>query len=69
LLVNGTAVIPTFQGDFDDEQAALDAYRRALPADWRLRTVDGSGTIGLGGSVHCATLELRLKRGHRELGQ
>ncbi len=45
--------------------AALDAYRRALPVDWKISTVDASGAIVLGGAVHCAALELRLARSER----
>jgi agmatine deiminase len=62
LLVNGLAVVPTYGRDPKEEAAALEAYRRALPTDWQVSTVDASGAIGLGGAVHCAALELRLGR-------
>jgi len=62
LLVNGTAVVPTYDRDPKEEKAALDAYRRALPDHWRIETVISSEAIVLGGAVHCAALELRLAR-------
>ncbi len=60
LLVNGTALVPTYDRDQSEEAEALDAYRRALPDDWRVITVNASDAIVLGGAVHCAALELRL---------
>jgi agmatine/peptidylarginine deiminase len=62
LLVNGLAIVPTYGRNPKEEAAALEAYRRALPTDWQVSTVDASGAIGLGGAVHCAALELRLGR-------
>jgi agmatine/peptidylarginine deiminase len=59
LLVNGTAVVPTYGGDPVVEAAALEAYRNALPRVWKVATVDASDAILLGGAVHCAALELR----------
>lgn len=61
LLVNGRAVIPTYNRGPAEEAAVLDAYRRALPEGWQLATVDASGAIELGGAVHCAALELRVR--------
>ncbi|HSN53149.1 MAG TPA: agmatine deiminase family protein, partial [Candidatus Sulfomarinibacteraceae bacterium] len=61
LLVNGRAVIPTYDRGPAEEAAVLDAYRRALPEGWQLATVDASGAIELGGAVHCAALELRVE--------
>ena len=61
LLVNGRAVIPTYNRGPAEEAAVLDAYRRALPEGWQLTTVDASGAIELGGAVHCAALELRVR--------
>ena len=60
LLVNGRAVVPTYNRDPAEGKAVLEAYRRALPEGWELTTVDASGAIGLGGAVHCAALELRV---------
>ncbi|MDX2437740.1 MAG: agmatine deiminase family protein [Acidobacteriota bacterium] len=60
LLVNGTALVPTYGRDPGEEKAALEAYRRALPANWQVQTVDASEAIVLGGAIHCAALELRV---------
>ena len=60
LLVNKTAVVPTYGDDPHRQKSALGAYRRALPVGWQLKTVDASSAIGLGGAIHCAALELRL---------
>jgi agmatine/peptidylarginine deiminase len=60
LLVNGTAVVPTFGAQPAEVEVALDAYRKALPRDWNVVTVDASDAIALGGAVHCAALELRF---------
>jgi agmatine deiminase len=60
LLVNGTAVVPTYGRGAAEEAAVIEAYERALPPGWRVVTVDASRVIGLGGAVHCAALELRF---------
>lgn len=60
LLVNGTAVVPTYGRDEHEEAEVFDAYRNALPIGWHIHTVDASETIVLGGAVHCAALELRI---------
>ncbi len=51
---------PTYGRDPGEEKAALEAYRRALPANWQVQTVDASEAIVLGGAIHCAALELRV---------
>lgn len=61
LLVNGRAVIPTYNRDPAEDEAVLDAYRSALSDGWQLTTVDASRAIGLGGAVHCAALEMRVR--------
>jgi agmatine deiminase len=60
LLVNGTAVVPTYGRGATEEAEVIEAYRRALPPGWRVVTVDASRVIELGGAVHCAALELRF---------
>jgi len=60
LLVNGTAVVPTYGRGATEEAAVIEAYERALPPGWRVVTVDASRVIELGGAIHCAALELRF---------
>lgn len=62
LLVNGTAVVPSYGRGANEEAAVIEAYECALPPGWRVVTVDASRVIELGGAVHCAALELRFAR-------
>ena len=53
LIVNGTVVMPIYTDAREQEQAALEAYARALPVGFRIVTVDAGAAIALGGALHC----------------
>lgn len=60
LLVRDAVIVPVYDRNWQTEQAALDAYRLALPEDTRILTVDASGIIDLYGAVHCVTMGVQF---------
>ena len=61
LYVNGTIVVPTFEKDRKRETQVLSIYKKILPAETQLVTVDASEIADLDGAVHCATQNFSYK--------
>ena len=62
LLVNGVAIVPSYDTDRGLEQQVLEIYRRALPAGYEVAFVDSSEVITYGGAVHCVTMGFQTGR-------
>ena len=56
LIVNDTVIVPTYRGDRRYEARALDIYRNAMPAGYKIVPIDSEDAIQLGGAVHCTTM-------------
>jgi agmatine deiminase len=54
LLVNNTAIIPSYTGHEQDNQAAVDAYKAGMPGV-TVVPVNTDDSITAGGSIHCVT--------------
>jgi agmatine deiminase len=54
LLVNNTAIIPSYTGHDADNQAAVDAYKAGMPGV-TVVPVNSDESITAGGSIHCTT--------------
>jgi agmatine/peptidylarginine deiminase len=58
LYANGTLLVPSYPGITPEaEEQALDTFQLLLP-HWRIVPVDCHQLIGLGGGVHCVTLNI-----------
>lgn len=55
LIVNGTVIVPTYSRPTD--AMAMQIYRDAM-SGYRVVSVESSDIIGLGGSVHCTTMQI-----------
>lgn len=60
LIINDTVVVPVYRRDRAFESEALAAYRRALPGNYRVVTVEAEDVIQMGGAVHCVTMGFAL---------
>ena len=56
-MINGVNMIPIYQDDTRFEQAALNAWRQALPS-WEHVAVDATDIITWAGAVHCILMEI-----------
>ncbi len=56
LLVNGVALVPSYDTDRALEARVVEIYRRALPAGYEIAFIDSSEVIEYGGAVHCVTM-------------
>ena len=60
ILINGVAVIPTYENAHDSLPLALALYALLLPENYRIVTVNSSKIIKLGGAVHCMAMPFRI---------
>lgn len=60
LIINDTVIVPFYDADRAGEDEALAAYREALPANYRVVTVEAEDVIQWGGAVHCVTMGYAL---------
>lgn len=61
LLINNTAIIPSYSGSRHLEDAVVSAYRQALPAGYNIVLLDSTNVIELGGAVHCTTMSFNTR--------